>query len=109
METDPWIRTNTGIWILSFSSTAFKIPTKNKLFYFLFTAGTFASVFKDNKSLRSYKTVEIKVILNFLLFDEMIQIRILRKRKLMGGILRIRIPNTDHTAMIWFGSPILLQ
>ncbi len=31
----------------------------------VFLLGTFTSVFRDNKSLRSYKTVEIKIFLNY--------------------------------------------
>jgi hypothetical protein len=34
------------------------------LFCLLLTVGTFTLVFKDNKSLRSHKTVEVKVFLN---------------------------------------------
>ncbi len=34
--------------------------------YYLLNVGTFTPVFKDNKSLRSHKRVEIEVFLNFL-------------------------------------------
>jgi hypothetical protein len=56
------------------------MPTENKLifltlFAFLPTVGTLTSVFNDNKSIRSHKTVEIKVFLNLLLDYLRIQIR----------------------------------
>jgi hypothetical protein len=55
--------------ILLFSSETFKMPTKifffiNFLCLFLFE-GTLTSFFKDKNSLRSHKTVEIKIFLNF--------------------------------------------
>jgi hypothetical protein len=39
---------------------------KFKFFCVFFTEGTFTSVFKDKKSLRSHKTVEIKICLKIL-------------------------------------------
>jgi hypothetical protein len=39
--------------------------TKEIDFSFLLSLGTFTSVFKDDKYLRSHKTLEIKVFLNF--------------------------------------------
>jgi hypothetical protein len=49
-----------------FSSVAFKMLTKKKVFFKFFWritfVGTFISAFKDNKSFRSHKTVEIKVL-----------------------------------------------
>jgi hypothetical protein len=51
----------------------------NKKYVFLpITVGTFTSVFKDNKSLRSYKVVETKV---FLLVDGKKRIQILEAKK----------------------------
>jgi hypothetical protein len=41
------------------------------------STGTFTSFFKDKKSQRSYKTVEIKVFLSILLDDRRIRSRIL--------------------------------
>jgi hypothetical protein len=38
---------------------------QNKFFCIFPTVGEFSSVFKDNKSLRRHKTVEIKIFLNF--------------------------------------------
>ncbi len=43
----------------------------------LISVGTLTSVFKDNMSLRSHKSVEIIVNLNFWLVDGSIQIQIL--------------------------------
>jgi hypothetical protein len=40
-------------------------PTSVPVLMLIFTVGTFTSIFKDNKSLRSPKPVEIKVFLNF--------------------------------------------
>ncbi len=37
--------------------------------YYLGTVGTFTTTFKDKKSLRSHKTLKIKVLLNFLLVN----------------------------------------
>ncbi len=65
---DPY--TGLRILIQYTPSVAFKMPTKNKFFsmflkaYYLLVS-PFTSVFKDNKSLRSYKPVEIKVFHNF--------------------------------------------
>ncbi len=42
----------------------------------IFFESTFTSFFKDKKSCRSHKTVEIKIFLNFLLVDGRIRIRI---------------------------------
>ncbi len=39
-------------------------------FCFLLTVGTVTSVFKDNKLLKSHKTAEIKILLNFCLLKE---------------------------------------
>ena len=44
-------------------------------FCLLLTVGTFTSVFKDNKLLRSQKAVKIKLFLNFLLVYGLIRIR----------------------------------
>jgi hypothetical protein len=41
------------------------MSTKNRFFCLLLNVGAFTSVFKDNKLIRSYKTVEIKVFLTF--------------------------------------------
>ncbi len=51
----------TGLWIRKqlFPSVTFKFCC------LFFTKGTFTSVFKNNKSLRSHKTIEIKVFRNF--------------------------------------------
>ncbi len=58
------------IGILLFFALDFKMPTKTKFFQFFFyvsgTICTLTSVFKDNVSMRSHKTVEIMVYLNFL-------------------------------------------
>jgi hypothetical protein len=78
------------------------MPTKKLVFFFfkflgsLLTAGIFTSVFKDNKSLRTCKTVNIKVFLNFSLLIEgsgsgsvqIITYRILEGKKLVD-------PDTD--------------
>ncbi len=65
--------TGSQIRLLIFFSLAFKIPTKyeffSRLICLLSTAGTFSSVFKDNKLFRSHKTVEIKTFLSFLLVN----------------------------------------
>ncbi len=54
-----------------------------KRFSLLFSVRRFRPVLKGNKILRSHKTVEIMVFLNFLLVDKMFQIR---------KIIRIRMP-----------------
>ncbi len=48
-------------WLSRFQQKRFFL----KVFCLLLTVGTFTSIFKDDKSLRSHKTVEIKVFLNF--------------------------------------------
>jgi hypothetical protein len=58
----------------------FQMPTKNgvlkkDLFCLFLTVGTLASVLKDSMSLRSHKTVEIVVVLLFLLVDAWIRIQ----------------------------------
>jgi hypothetical protein len=63
----------------AFSLVAFKMPTNNKIFSNFFiiitfcSVCTFTSVVKDNKSLRTRKTVEIQSFLIFLLVDERIR------------------------------------
>ncbi len=60
---DPDLRIcTTDLWILFFSSVAFKMLTKNFFCWLLFEV-TFTSVFKDKMSSRSRKTVELKVFL----------------------------------------------
>jgi hypothetical protein len=71
-----------GLGSCSLFSMAFK-STINKFlfqsfFCLLLTVVTFTSVFNE-KSLKSHKTVKIKVFLLFLLFDERIRIREARK------------------------------
>ncbi len=57
------------------SLVASKMPTKDKCFFaYYLLLGIFTSVFKDSKSLRSHKTVEIKVFLIYLLVDGRIRI-----------------------------------
>jgi hypothetical protein len=56
---DPHQYAGLRIRILHFPSTAFIMPTKS------FLLGTLTSVFRDNKSLRSYKTVGIKIFPNY--------------------------------------------
>jgi len=62
------------IRILLFLAVTFKMPVNKKEFFevscLFLTVGTLTSVFKDNMSLRSHKTVEIMVYLNFWLVDE---------------------------------------
>ncbi len=65
-----------------FSPVTFKMPKKcffSRVFFLLITVlipkGTFSSVFKVNKLFKSYKRVEIKVFLIFLLIDGRIRIR----------------------------------
>jgi hypothetical protein len=61
-----WIRDIlVRIRILLFSSVADKKQTKNKDFCLLVFEGTFTSVFKDKKSKRSHKKVEMKDFLTF--------------------------------------------
>jgi hypothetical protein len=64
---DPWIRTLN--YRSEYGSCSFRqwlsSANKNKFFCLLLTVGAFTSDVKDNKSLRSHKTVEIKVFLNF--------------------------------------------
>jgi hypothetical protein len=50
--------------------------TSIKIIYILLFERTFPSFFKDKKSKRSHKTVEIKVFLLFFLNDRRIRIRI---------------------------------
>jgi hypothetical protein len=57
------------------------------------TVGTFTSFFKDNKSLRSHETVEIKVFLHFLLVDGRIRIRISTKNYGSRSCARIYRPS----------------
>ncbi len=69
---DPY--TGLRFLLLLFSSVAFKMRTKNYIFFlvffcFLHSVGTRTLVVKDNKSLRTRKTVEIKSFLIFLLVD----------------------------------------
>jgi hypothetical protein len=72
-DPDPRVRTtDLRIRILLFSSVSFKMLIK--VFFFLLFEGTFTSFFKDKKSQRNHKTVEIKIFL-FLLDDGTIQIR----------------------------------
>jgi hypothetical protein len=57
-----------------FSSVPFEMPTTKRFFTSFFclilTEGTFTTVFKDNKSFRSHKTIEIKVLSVFCLLME---------------------------------------
>jgi hypothetical protein len=54
----------------NFFVSGFQETNKKSVFSEIFLLeDTFASVFKDNKSLRSHKTVEIKVFLYFFLVD----------------------------------------
>jgi hypothetical protein len=77
-DSDPWIRT------LDYGSGSYFfrqwLPRKF-LRLFLFES-TFTSVFKDKKSLKSHKTVEIDISKKFLLVDW--RIRILEAQKLSG-------------------------
>ncbi len=73
MDPDPLIRTldfgyGSRIRLLIFLTGAFKMS--NISFFIFFTVVTFTSVFKTNMSLRSYKTVEVMVYINFLLVVE---------------------------------------
>ncbi len=54
--------------ILLFSSVTFKMPTKNNFLCLFLFEGTFTSLFKDKKSERSHKTVEIEIFLLFFAF-----------------------------------------
>ncbi len=54
---DPHTGLRIRIRILLFLAVAVKMPTENELFFYFFLT----SVFKDNMSLRSHKTVEIMV------------------------------------------------
>jgi hypothetical protein len=73
---------STGLWIririLLFSSVALRCQKKQGIFAsffpFISYSSTFSAVFKDYKSSRSDKRVEIKVFLFFLVVDEFIQI-----------------------------------
>ncbi len=60
----------------SFRQDANKKSTFYKVFftYYLGTVGTLKTVIKDKKSLRSQKTLKIKVLLNFLLMELSVQI-----------------------------------
>jgi hypothetical protein len=46
------------------------LSRQNNFFCLLLTLGTFTSVFNDNKFLRSHKTIEIKLLVNFWFVDE---------------------------------------
>jgi hypothetical protein len=83
---DPWIRTleyesgsGSGLcfFVREFQYANKKYVIFLKFFaYYLGTACTFTSVFKDKTLLRSHKTVQSKVFLNFLAYYGRIRIRI---------------------------------
>ncbi len=58
-----------------FSRSQQKMSCFSKFFCLFLNVGKLTSVFKDNMSLRSHKTVEFMVYLNFLLVDRRIRIR----------------------------------
>ncbi len=72
---DPYHGLRTPIWIriLLLSSGAFKMSKNNENFFYYYLGtvgcgtgtGPFISLFKDNKSLRNHKTVEIKIFFQF--------------------------------------------
>jgi hypothetical protein len=62
------------VFIIDLQDANNKLFLKNKFFCILLVKGTFTSFFKDKKSKRSHKTVEIKVFL-LLLNDRRIRIR----------------------------------
>jgi hypothetical protein len=83
------------------SSVAFKIRQNNfislSLFaYYLITVGTFTSVFKDDKLLRSYKTVEIKGFQNFLLVDKRGRIRTNNYESGSGRPKNLMVPDPGY-------------
>ncbi len=93
-----WFR----IRILLFSSVAHDMPTKNIFFfqsvfayYFLRLHVHCTPVFKDRKSKRSHKIVDIKIFLPFLLVDGRIRIREAQKRL---------DPDPQHWVLSWLSS-----
>jgi hypothetical protein len=105
--------TGLRIRILLFSSVASKMPTKNEInmffsiflcfFCLLHSVGTIysTSFFKDNKPLKSHKTVEIKVFLKF--YCQLMEFSGSRSWRLKNvRILRIRIQNTARYCMAYF-------
>ncbi len=102
------------LWILLFSSVAFEMSTKNKLFYKFFKLftncrnRTFSTVFKDNRSLRRHSTAEIKVKF-YLAVDALtrsrsrVRIRILEAQKQL--IIWIPIRNTGAKVLQCYSSP----
>jgi hypothetical protein len=57
MDPDPWITIP--------DPALFNSGFQDAIFLLIISVGTFTSIFKDNKSLRSHKPVEIKVFLSF--------------------------------------------
>jgi hypothetical protein len=73
----------------------FNTPQKiifKKFFSILLFEGTFISFFKDKKSKRSHKTVEIKVLLN----DRRIRIRIQEDQKHVDPVDPDSDPDPQH-------------
>jgi hypothetical protein len=68
-------------------SLTFKMPTKMIFCLFRFE-GTFTSIFKDKKSLKSHKTVGIQVFFLLILLDER-RIRIRTSRPMVNSLMRV--------------------
>jgi hypothetical protein len=66
-----------------------------KFFCLVLFEGTFTSFFKDKKSKRSHKTVEIKVFLAFLLNDRRVRIQIHEAQKHVD-------PDPDLEHWLWY-------
>jgi hypothetical protein len=63
MDPDPYADPDPSIFIIDLQDANKKQIIFKKFFFIVLFEGTFTSFFKDKKSKRSHKTVEIKVFL----------------------------------------------